>query len=305
VKEVRLDPYSLELFVETVREGSIARAAARHHIAASALSRRIADLEITFGVSLLIRSPKGVRATDAGRHVFDRATRLQDELRALVSEVHSLEGRVSGVVKLFANASSIVGFLPERLKRFQAMYPLVDIELHEYLSDEVFRACLDERADVGVCATRPFLPEVLDHWPFAEDPLIVVLPIGHALACEATLTLAQVVKFPLVALQAGGSLDQTLRERTAALSVPLRVAVTVNSFDAQCRMVEAGLGIGIVPKSAASAYAGASRFVRVMLDEPWGNRQLGVYAMSMSPRLNAVQALIDAIKAPGEQCEGN
>ncbi|MGN6667240.1 MAG: LysR substrate-binding domain-containing protein [Trinickia sp.] len=293
---MRVDPYSLELFISVVREGSIARAASRNHIAASALSRRMADLEAAMGLPLLIRSPSGVELTEAGRHAFSRAVSVHDQLQSLAREVQSLSGEVAGVVHLYANASAIVGFLPERLKAFQAHYPLVQIALTEQISDEVVRACLDERADVGISATSD-APSGLESWHFADDPLMVLLPLAHELAARDALGFHEVIQFPLVALQAGGSLDQMLKERADAARTPLRLSVTVNSFDAQCRMIEAGLGIGIVPTSAASAFAGSHGFVRRPLDEPWAvHRRLHVHALRKSSRLKAVQALIDALE---------
>ncbi|RDU95926.1 LysR substrate-binding domain-containing protein [Trinickia dinghuensis] len=293
---MRVDPYSLELFISVVHEGSIARAAGRNHIAASALSRRIADLEAAMGLPLLIRSPSGVELTEAGRHAFERAVSVHDQLRSMAREVQSLSGEVAGVVRLYANASSIVGFLPERLKAFQARYPLVQIELTEEISDEVVRACIDDRADVGISASSE-TPNGLESWHFADDPLMVLLPLGHELAALDALTFHDVIRFPLVALQAGGSLDQTLKERADAARTPLQLSVTVNSFDAQCRMIEAGLGIGIVPTSAASAFAGSLGFVRRPLDETWATRRrLLVHTLRKSSRLKAVQALIDTLR---------
>ncbi|WP_269502284.1 LysR family transcriptional regulator [Burkholderia sp. IMCC1007] len=292
---MRIDPYSLELFISVVQEGSISRAASRNHIAPSALSRRIADLEAAMGVPLLIRSPSGVELTEAGRHAFSRAVSVHDQLQSLAREVQSLSGEVAGVVRLHANASAIVGFLPERLKAFQARYPLVQIALTEEISDEVVRACVDDRADVGISACGK-LPGGLESWHFADDPLMVVLPLDHELAALSALAFGDVLRFPLVALQAGGSLDRTLKERADAARMPLTLSVTVNSFDAQCRMVEAGLGIGIVPTSAASAFAGSNGFVRRPLDERWAReRALHVHALRKSSRLRAVQALIDAL----------
>ncbi|MEC5409855.1 LysR family transcriptional regulator [Paraburkholderia sp. MPAMCS5] len=295
---MRIDPYSLELFISVVQEGSIARAAARNHIAASALSRRIADLESAMGLALLIRSPSGVELTEAGRHAFSRAVSVHDQLQSFAREVQSLSGEVAGFVRLYANASAIVGFLPERLKAFQAHYPLVRIVLTEQISDEVIRACMEDRADVGISAGSK-TPGGLDSWHFADDPLMVVLPRDHELAAVEAPTFSNVIRFPLVALQAGGSLDQIIKERADAARTPLKLSVTVNSFDAQCRMVEAGLGIGIVPTSAASAFAGSHAFVRRPLDETWAaGRTLRVHALRKSSRLKAVQALIDALTQP-------
>ncbi|WP_321954982.1 LysR family transcriptional regulator [Paraburkholderia bannensis] len=294
---MRIDPYSLELFIAVVEEGSIARAATRHHIAASALSRRMADLESAIGMPLLIRSHGGVALTEAGREAFARAQSLHAQLQTFAREVQSLGGEVAGVVRLYANASAIVGFLPERLKAFQAEYPLVQIELTEAVSDEVVRACVEDRADVGIAArASAATPAALETWHFADDPLMVVLPPDHELVARQTLEFADVMRFALVALQAGGSLDRLIHERADAQRAPLRIAVTVNSFDAQCRMVEAGLGIGVVPISAASAFAGSRGFVRRPLGDAWAvGRTLQVHALRKSSRLRAVQALIDLL----------
>jgi DNA-binding transcriptional LysR family regulator len=295
---MRIDLYSLELFFATVREGSIARAAKTEHIAPSALSRRLADLEIAMGAPLLVRSPMGVELTEAGRHALRHASRLTEQLQSLGRDVQSLSGQVSGIVRLFANASAIVGYLPEKLKAFQSAHPLVELALQERTSDEVLRACLDDRADVGVGVALPSVPNGVESWHFADDPLMVVLPPGHALCKRRSLRFTEVLRYPLVAAQGGGSLDQFLRERADAALTPMRVSVAVNSFDALCRMVEAGLGLGIVPSSAASAFAGTRHFVRRRLEEPWRDRTLRVYALRQSPRLRAVQALLETLLPP-------
>ena len=296
---MRIDHYSLELFISVAETGSIARAASLNHIAASALSRRLTDLEAVMGLPLLIRSAAGVELTEAGRHALSCAKSVDGQLRQMAREIQSLGGQVAGTVRLFANASAIVGFLPELLTGFQAAYPLVEIALTEQISDEVVRACLDGRADVGISA-NPEAPSQLQTWHFADDPLMVVLPPGHELEQHDTVAFDDVIRYPVVALQAGGSLDQVLKERAEAARTPLKLVVTVNSFDAQCRMVEAGLGIGVVPTSAASAFAGSRNFVRKPLDEAWArNRSLQVHAHRKTPALRAVQALVDFLTYKG------
>lgn len=292
-----LDAYNLHLFAVTAREGSIARAAARAHLAPSALSRRLADLEAALGGALLVRSPRGIALTDAGQLVLARAERIDHDLQRLASDVQALGNEVAGTVRLWANPSAVIGALPERLQALRKRFPRLSVCLHEGNTADVLRACLDDRADVGV-AVQTDTPPGIDSWAFASDPLMVVLPAGHPLARQRALRFEQVLDHPLVGVQAGGSLDQTLSQRAAALHRPISFAVTVNSFDAVCRMVEAGLGIAVVPESAASAYAGTRRFVRRALDEPWAPRQLRVVALRKTPRPRAVQALIDALQAP-------
>ena len=291
-----IDPYSLRLFLAAAREGSIARASATEHIAASALSRRIADLEHAFGVPLFVRSPHGIALTEAGKVALARGTKLEDDLKLLVREVQAHAGEICGVLRLFANASAIVGSLPERLNAFCRKYPAVEIALHEHITEEVVRACLDERADIGV-GVQMSVPNTLASWHFDHDPLIVILPHGHPLAASRKLHITDLGPYPLVSIRTGGALDRMLHERATEAGVDVRTSVTVTSFDAVCRMVEAGLGIAVIPRRAADAFTGKGRFVRRALDEPWIERDLNVYALAGSSRLPAVEALIEALRA--------
>jgi len=291
----RIDLYNLRLFIAVAQEGSIARAADREHVAASALSRRLADLEHSLGVALVLRSSRGIELTEAGRFVYERGTRLEDDLRNLAREACEIDGTVGGTVRLYANASAIVGYLPERLRQFKIEFPAIDISLHEHLSDEVIRACMDDRADVGI-AVAVGNPPGLDSWHFASDPLSVLMPSGHALARRDSIRLEDALPYGLVGIQPGGALDRLIRESAFKARIELKHSVTVNSFDAVCRMLEAGLGVAIVPKSAAAAYAGTKGFERRPLDEDWVERELRVYAVHKSPRQRATEALIDVLK---------
>jgi len=290
----RLDAYSLRLFVAVARTGSIARAAEQEHIASSALSRRLADLEHAFGTPLLVRSPRGVTLTDAGKIVYERGLQIDDELQGLVREVQGHGDEVRGTVRVYANMSAVVGFLPERLTKFKALYPLVRISLHEADTRDVVRACLDDRADVGVGVAITD-PPGLDSWFFAVDPLDVVVPRGHALGQLDAIEFTQLLELPLIGVHQGGALDQMLRERAEAAKRRFAPEVSLSSFDAVCRMVEAGFGIAVVPRSAASAYAGTAGFLRRPLADAWAHRELRLYALRRQPQFRSVQALIDVL----------
>ncbi|MBT2336239.1 LysR family transcriptional regulator [Variovorax paradoxus] len=291
----RVDPYSVRLFVSVARAGSIVRAAGQEHIAPSALSRRLADLEHAFGTTLLIRSPRGVELTDAGNVVLAGGEQIDADLQALVRKVQTVGDAVRGTVRLYANMSAVIGFLPERLQSFMTAFPQVEVSLQEQDTRDVIRACLDDRADVGVGVEVP-VPAGLESWRFAMDPLLVVLPAAHALAKRKSLGFAEVLGHPLIGVHQGGALDRSLHERAAALHRSFAPTVSVSSFDAVCRMVEAGLGIAVIPQSAAAAYAGNARFARRPLDDPWAARELHMYALRKSPRGRAVAALIEALR---------
>ena len=148
-------------------------------------------------------------------------------------------------------------------------------------------------------SARPWrrLPRGIESWHFADDPLIVVLPLKHPLAKLRKVRFADVVKFPLIGMSVGGALDTFLQEKAESLHATMHQPVGVTSYDAGCRMIEVGLGIAIMPSSAVLAYAGTKRFVRRPLDEPWRDRSLRVYALRKSPRLRAVDALLATLGA--------
>ncbi|WP_120970877.1 LysR substrate-binding domain-containing protein [Comamonas sp. lk] len=290
----RLDAYSLRLFVAVAHAGSIARAAELEHIASSALSRRLADLEHSFGTPLLVRSPRGVTLTDAGRIVFERGLQIDNELQGLVREVQGHGEEVRGTVRLYANMSAVIGFLPEKLSLFKARFPHVRISLHEADTREVLRACLDDRADLGV-GVAVAVPSGVDSWYFATDPLQVVIPRGHSLSESETVDFSRALEFPLIGVHQGGSLDRLLHERAEAAQMRFTPEVSLSSFDAVCRMVEAGLGIAVIPQSAAAAYAGTAGFIRRPLADPWAHRELRLYALRRQPQLRSTQALMDVL----------
>ncbi len=291
----RIDSYNVRLFVAVARTGSIVRAADEENIAASALSRRLADLERAFGTALLVRSPRGVALTDAGRVLYERGARIDDELQALVRLVQSQGDELAATVRLYANMSSIVGALPERLRRFKKTHPNVRVALHEADTKDVIRACMDDRADVGIGVLSD-VPAGMDTWAFASDPLQVVFPADHPLAGEACIGFSQVLDYPVIGVHQGGALDRLLHERAAAIHMHFTPEVSVSSFDAVHRMVEAGLGIAVVPLSAMPASGATSFFVHRPLTEPWAERTLLLYALRRHPQPRAVQALIDVLQ---------
>lgn len=291
----RVDPYNLHLLVAVAHAHSISRAAAKEHIAASALSRRMAELEEGFGVPLLVRTPHGIKLTEAGEIACRRAAELEDNIRSLVREAQGQAGRIAGTLRLYACAGACVGFLPERLQKFVSHHRLVDVVLQETIAEDVVRACLEGSADVGVAEALGDVPGTIESWHFGNDPLVVVMPPDHRLAKSHSLRFRDVLPFAVVIVEPGSAIDRLLHEKALALGEHLRVCVTVQSFDAGCRMVEAGFGISVKPRKAAEVYVSRRRLVMRPLEEDWAANEQRIYALRTTPRLRSVEALIAAI----------
>ncbi len=282
----------LEHFVAVAETGSIARAAERCHTVASAVSKRLSDLEESFGTPLLIRGAKGVELTSAGNTFLDSARSVLQQAEQLDAELRRHASGARGHVRVFANISAIVEFLPTALGTFLAQHPDIHVQLEEHVSTSVAAGVADNLADFGILSSLAAI-DGLTMTPFRTDELAVILRPDHPLARENTLSFADIAQLPLVGLHANSSLHHLLSRAAADEGKPLNVRIRVTSFDAVCAMVAAGLGIAVVPKATAAAYTAQLRLSTLPLTDAWATRQLQICTRSNEPLHAAAQSLLD------------
>ncbi len=267
------DLVTLALFRSVAASGSIAHAAALHGLVPSAVSKRMGDLEALVGAPLLHRHRRGVELTPAGHDLLRHAEALRDTVERMEAEMGAHATGRRGAIRVAANSSAISQFLPEDLAEFVAAQPDLNVLLTEMTSVEVIDAVRSGRADLGIFSG---LTEAagLTLMPYRRDTLVVVMPADHALAKRRALRLADVVGEPFVALQAGSSIQTWLDRRAEDIGARIRRQVSVQSFDGVRRMVQARLGIAVLPFGAVEPYLDAARLAMVPLDEPWAVREL-------------------------------
>lgn len=269
---LHLDLVTARLFVAIVEEASITRAAARENIAPSAISKRVTELEQRYGVALLRRHHRGVEPTPAGAVLLRRARGLLHEAAQLEVELREFAAGQRGHIRLFANETAMVGFLPRPLGRFMAEFPQVRVDLVEALSEEIVRAVEENAGDIGVFDAN--VPS-RDLWVRAchVDRLMVVVPRGHALADLATVPLAQLLDHDLVGQERRSAVGLLLQRGAAELGRAPRIRIRVDGFDAVCGLVAAGLGAGLVTSGCAALIADGLGLVPIPLAEPWAARE--------------------------------
>lgn len=292
---VRFDLRDLELFVAVADAGSIARAAERSHTVASAVSKRISELEHKLGCSLLSRGPKGVELTPGGHALASRARVLLNHATQLDEEMSHHASGTRGYVRMYANISSIVEFLPGALASFAQRHPAVHVHLEEHTSDAVAAAVADHTADVGIVSELPAL-EGLRTIAFRRDELVAVLQPDHPLAQRTTLAFADLLDEPLVALHATSALHRQLSRAAAEQEHSLNCRIHVTSFDAACAMVAAGLGISIVPRAATSVYIRSLSLTAIALSDEWAQRDIFLCTRDDVALPAAARALYDHLR---------
>lgn len=279
----RLDLTSLQLFVAVCERGSIGKAAEQEFMAPSAVSKRLSDLESAVGTTLLYRHARGASPTPAGQSLLHHARSVLFSLDKMQGELSEYADGVRGHVRMHANISAIVQFLPEDLGSFTRLHDQVKIDLEEHLSSEVVRAVQEGAADLGICHTGVSgpLPD-LQTRPYRQDQLVLIVPQAHPLAGEKQLAFADSLDWDHVGLHANSSIYQAMHQAATTAGRGIRLRIRVTGLDAMCRMIHNGLGVGLMPRRAFELMHGVGELTCVTLTDDWATRQIDLVARDFS-----------------------
>ena len=272
---MRFDLLSLQLFVAVCEEQSIAKAADREHIAASAVSKRISDLEIRLSTPLFHRSSKGLELTAAAQALLHHARVVIRDLKQMEIELAHHASGVSGQVRIFASVSTIIQHLPSDLSNFLGTHSAIRIDLEEGTSQQAVDAVAENAADIGVFGG--VVPRRgLKYIPYRSDRLVVLAHRDHPLSSQTSVKFADLPDYDLIGPSRGSFLDMLVIRAAAELSKPLKMPIRVNGFETVSTMVEAQMGVGLVPAGCAARYVTGGMLAAIALDEPWAVRQWNI-----------------------------
>ena len=266
------DLVSLTLFLRAVESRSLSKAAAQSHLALAAASRRIVQLEHCYGVQLLYRSSQGVEPTPAGNSLVFHARQLLLQEERLRAELSDFAKGIRGHIRIQANTSAITQFLPDDLAAFVAEYPDVKVELEESRSSAIAQALRESRTDIGIVLEGTDL-QGLQSFDYRADRLVAVVPRGHSLRARKA-SFGELLKHDFVGLDSQAAMMRLLADAAAALGEPLRLRVQVSSFEAVCKLVQAGMGIGVLPEGAARDFTRLIGLRVIEIADAWARRRM-------------------------------
>jgi DNA-binding transcriptional LysR family regulator len=189
----------LRYFVGVAEEQHYGRAAERLHIAQPALSKQIQNLETEMGFVLFDRLPRGVRLNAAGKLFLSDVRRiLQDVEEAKVRAERIALGKAGTLRIGIATAVSWHGLVQDSFREFRRRQPDVELEVHHLLTVHQVEAILSGRLDVGFAARITPWDKDLAHWEFAQDRMVLAVPIGHPLTKRKAVRLRDLQNFPFV-----------------------------------------------------------------------------------------------------------
>jgi DNA-binding transcriptional LysR family regulator len=290
----------LRLFVAVAELGSLTRAAQRQHLSLAATSARIKALETQAGLSLFAREARGLRLLPPGEAFLHHARLVLHQAEQLRTDLQAYRGGLQGHLRVFANTTAVTDILPALLPGFLQQHPRVNVELREQPNALIPRGVLDGRADLGIVAGQVDTLS-LQSIHFSTDRLVLVTARGHRFARRRSIAFAETLGEDAIGMQPGSTLQDFLHQITERLGGKQKLRIQLSSFDAMCRMIGSGVGIGVVPESAALRNRDTMRLALVDLRDDWCVRERYLLMRDAAALPQYARALVDALCAAGRR----
>ena len=298
------DLTDMRLMLNIAEVKSLTKAAERTFLSLPAASHRVKNLENNMGTELLYRSSQGVTLTPAGEVFVEHAKRVSQQLQYLRGDMKEYAEGIRGRIRVYANTTAMSEFMPNILGRYLALQPDISIELRERLSIDIVQAVADGHADIGIVAgldESVMKSSNLQYLPYRVNKLSFVAHPSHPLSQEKSIDFNETLDDSYVCLSEWSAIHSFLLKAASNLGRSLRYRVEVSSFEAVCRMVEAKVGVSIIPATAITRYAQTMDIVKIPLNDSWADRQLQICLRQGEKLPSFAQSLLDLLLEDAEQ----
>jgi LysR family transcriptional activator of glutamate synthase operon len=243
----RINADLLRTFLEVARLEHLGRAAEVLQADQSTISRKVARLEQEVGVPLFERIGRSIRLTQAGRRMVGRAERLLNDLRDAIADAEGAVSAETGQVSVGFLHTVGARWLPERLARFLQSHPKVRFVLVEGTANEVVSGITGGDFDLGILGPPPTNMPDLEIHPLFRERVAVVVPAGHRLVGQSACKLEDLAGERLILPRSRSGLRKVIDDAFAAQHLSVNVAYEGDDFTIVQGLVEAGLGITLLP----------------------------------------------------------
>ncbi|MFM0502091.1 LysR family transcriptional regulator [Paraburkholderia caffeinilytica] len=295
---MRFDLIDLNLFTHIAEANSLTRGAERSNLSLPAASTRIKNLEEQVGIKLLSRTSQGVKVTAPGETLLTHARRVLRQLEQLTGDLQEYASGIKGHVRAFANTTAMSEFLPAVLRGYLVDHPDVTVDIQERLSPDIVRAVQEGVVDFGIVAGNVHT-EGLEVMPYRRDRLVLVCALNHPLAAHTHTAFANTLDCNFVGLLEASAIHNFLKRAAADLQRTLRWRIQVSNFETACRMIEANVGVGVLPEGTARRHAKTMALRIVQLDDDWAERQLQICVADLDALPLFSRKLVDLLVEDG------
>ena len=291
------DLIDIQLFINIVEKANLTHGAEHSNMSPPAASIRIKNLEERLGTKLLYRTSHGVSPTPAGETFLHHS-------RVVVREIDNLRRALSLTplpderrIRVFASAA-VSEFLPDVLSAYIVSHPEIDIELSEHSPAQIVRAVNEGTAHIGILEGA-FESGGLEVLPYRRERLVMISSRLHPLAKARRVEFEKALEYEFVGLRQENSIQSLLRQIAFSSRQVLKIRAVVNSFEAVSRLVEAGLGVAVLPESTARRHSKTSAIQTIELTDEWSIRSFHACVRATDSLPSYARDLIDLLIADG------
>jgi len=276
----------LRTYVCIARVKSFTKAAEILNASQPTLSAQIRELEDALNVRLFDRNTRAVALTPAGEDLFPAVDQLLTEFAQVMQRAQDVSARIVGRVSIAALPSVCSASLPLAIAAFRTQNPGITVKLRDAVADRALDLVCAKEVDFGVSSMID--DPKIEFVPVTHDDIVAVLPLGHPLATSRTITLTQLLKYPLILMDRDSSVRHIVDAAFASIGRMIVPEYEATFMSSAVGMVRAGLGITLLPTSAHEVIKAETVIRRVK--HPALRRSVGIIKLrgrSLSPAANA------------------
>lgn len=284
----------IEIFRAVMTTGSISGASQLLFVSQPAVSRLLSHTEQRVGFALFERIKGRLYATPEAKKLFHEVESVYQAVQRVNDLASDLSKNRSGILNVVSSPSVGQMLIPEALALFRARHPDVKLSFQCLGYEHLKARLLNRQADLGMIILPMEHPN-LEMTPLCRNRLVCILPYNHELTRRATLTLADLRQYPLIAYEKGTPLGSMVARMYQQADEPMTVAIEVGSPQNACSLVQMGAGVALVDEFSVRSWSATSHLVvRPVVDAPI--LEASLVHMRFEPPSQLTQAFIAQLR---------
>jgi DNA-binding transcriptional LysR family regulator len=274
-----LELAQLEAFLQVAHHRSFSRAAEALFLTQPSVTARIQSLEREIGERLFERTGRSVTLTDAGYAFMPHAQRAMTAVQEGTDAIEAVRHGDVGSIRIGSSASIATYILPPILKRFKDERPRVHIHLSTGTSEDIIEELISGEVNLAFCRLTQH-PEI-DSLHLYNDDLALIVPPNHPFAAKGKVSMAEAGKEPFLFFERSSSYHTLMYSTFLRLGIVPESVMELDSMETTKHMVEAGLGIAVLPVVSVKREVDTGQLIRVDIrefEQP-AQREVGVHVL--------------------------
>lgn len=295
---------SVEIFCEVVQQRSFSKAAEVFHVSQSSVSQAVQSLEERLGAQLIDRSKRPFELTPAGGLYFSGCRKLLESFHAMEDQVHRLQDKVVGPVRVAAIYSVGLYQMDCYVRRFEDLYPEAALRIDFGHPDEIYEAVLNDEVDLGL-VSFPQTNAELASIPWQEQELVLVTAPDHRLAARAEMPIEELSGEAYVAFTPELTIRKMIDRWLKEFKISVNVVHAFDNMENIKRDIEIGAGVSLLPISSVRREVDIGSLAAIRLNNVTWVRPLGIVHKRHKVLSNAVAKFIELLHEDPGSFAGN